>query len=100
MTLDALRTHLVASAIAGPVGTPRANNLDNIRRTIAGDDNVTFGIEFVGEWSFERLFEVMVRKVGINADPSYDGIDTIDPDRTIERLTALRERLRRAASAH
>ncbi|MCU1676744.1 MAG: phosphatase [Frankiales bacterium] len=99
MTVEpaALRKHLVASAIAGEVATTRANNLDNIRRTLDGDENVTFGIEFTAEWSFDRLFEVMVRLVGIHADPSYDGIDTIDPDRTIERLTRMRARLRSAA---
>ena len=100
MTIDPeqLRNHLVAAAIAGAVATPRANNLANIRRTIAGDEKVTFGIDFVGEWTFDRLFEVMVRRVGINGDLSYDGIDTIDPDRTMDRLSALRDRLRMAAS--
>ncbi|MDQ1726654.1 MAG: hypothetical protein QOK14_699 [Frankiaceae bacterium] len=101
MTVDtgALRNHLVASAIAGNVATTRANNLDNIRRTLAGDENVTFGIELVGEWTFERLFEVMVRKCGIHGDPSYEGIDTIDPELTIDRLTAMRDRLRQAADS-
>ncbi len=99
MTVDpeALRTHLVDSAIAGEVATPRANNLDNIRRTVAGDVNVTFGIAFTREWTFESLFALMVRKVGINGDLSYDGIDAIDPDLTMDRLTAMRERLRTAA---
>ena len=92
-----LRAHLVASAIAGNVATSRVNNLDNIRRTLAGDENVTFGIELLGEWSFERLLGVMVARAGIQADPLYDGIDTIDADRTVERLTVMRERLRAAA---
>ena len=99
MTVDSadLRAHLVASAIAGDVATSRANNLDNIRRTLAGDENVTFGIELIGEWSFERLLAVMVAKAGIQADPLYDGIDTIDANRTVERLTVMRARLRAAA---
>jgi hypothetical protein len=99
MTVDpvALRRHLVSSAIAGQVATTRRNNLDNIRRALAGDESVTFGIEFEGDWSFDRLFGVMVHRAGIHADQSYDGIDTIDPDRTVERLTAMRHRLRVAA---
>jgi hypothetical protein len=99
MTVDpaALRRHLVSSAIAGEVATTRLNNLDNIRRTLAGDEAVTFGIELVGDWTFDRLFAVMVDKVGIQADQAYDGIDTIDPDRAMERLTAMRARLRAAA---
>jgi hypothetical protein len=93
-----LRAHLVASAIAGKVATTRGNNIDNIRRTLAGDDNVTFGITLTGDWSFARLLTVMADRVGINPDLAYDGIDTIDPDRTIERLTARRARLRQAAA--
>jgi len=94
---ETLRKHLVATGIAGEVATSRTNNLDNIRRTVAGDANVTFGIAFTREWTFESLFALMVRKVGIQEDQSYDGIDTIDPDRTIDRLAAMRDRLRLAA---
>jgi hypothetical protein len=99
MPIDAatLRQHLVDAAIAGEVATTRANNIGNIRRTLAGDEAVTFGIAFGSDWTFERLFRLMVDRVGIHADPSYDGIDTIDPDRTVDRLSALRDRLRTAA---
>src|SRR4051794_2910416 len=99
MPIDAptLRQHLLDTAIAGEVATTRANNIGNIRRTLAGDEAVTFGIAFGADWTFDRLFRLMVDKVGIHADPSYDGIDSIDPDRTMERLTAMRERLRQAA---
>lgn len=100
MTVSAaeLRAHLVAARIAGSVATTRQNNLGNIRRTLAGDENVTFGVELVGEWSFDRLLAVMAARVGIQPDEAYEGIDTIDPDRTIERLTAMRARLRSAAA--
>ena len=94
-----LRAHLVASAIAGKVATTRGNNIDNIRRTLAGDENVTFGITLEDDWSFARLLAVMATKVGINPHIRYDGIDTIDPDRTIDRLSAMRDRLREAAAA-
>ena len=80
------------------MATTRGNNIDNIRRTLAGDENVTFGITLEGDWPFERLLAVMAAKVGINPNIRYDGIDTIDPDRTIDRLSAMRDRLRTAAA--
>jgi hypothetical protein len=94
---DALRDHLVRARIAGDVATTRRNNIGNLRRALDGDEGVTFGIEFAPDWTFESLLALMADRAGIHSDEAYDGVDTLDPDRTIERLGAMRDRIRRAA---
>ena len=44
-TRDELREHLLRTRIAGPVGTPRASNIGNIRKMLAQDPHYWFGIE-------------------------------------------------------
>ncbi|MDX6287407.1 MAG: hypothetical protein QOG53_2892 [Frankiales bacterium] len=93
-----LREHLVASRIAGEVGTPRENNLRNIGNAARQDPSFTFGLSWDGRWDADAILATMVERAGINADPAYrEGPDTIDPDRTIERLDAMAARLLQAA---
>jgi hypothetical protein len=97
-TRDELREHLVSSRIAGDVATPRASNMRNIGNAARKDPAYTFGVEWDGRWDARAILAVMAERVGINADPSVvSGPDTIDPDRTIERLDAMALRLLRAA---
>lgn len=57
-----------------------------------------FGL-VLGDWTFDEVFALMVKKCGINPDPAYTrGADTIDPDLTIDALDAVAERLAGAAA--
>ncbi|HVE98475.1 MAG TPA: phosphatase [Mycobacteriales bacterium] len=93
-----LREHLVSSRIAGDVGTSRESNLAAMRRLAAGDPSTWFGLPPTAEHSFADVLGIMVARVGVDPDPSHvEGADTIDPERTLDRLAAMRERLERAA---
>lgn len=92
-----MREHLVASRIAGDVATPRESNLRNAHRLAAGDPDVWFGLS-PRPLTVEEVLRCLAERVGISPDPSYTaGADTIDPDRTIERLDAMAARLAAAA---
>ena len=96
----ALRAHLVDARIAGAVDTPRESNLKAIYRLTRYDPHSWFGLRPDGRWTSDALFELMVRRCGIDPDVAHtSGGDTIDPDLTIDALDALRERLLAAASA-
>lgn len=91
-----LREHLVASRIAGDVWTPRDNNLRAMRRLAEGDERSWFGLA-AKPMTFAEVLAVMAARAGVHPDPAYaEGQDTIDPDRTIDRLDAMAERLARA----
>ena len=93
-----LRSHLVASRIAGDVDTPREDNLRNVARMARGEVNYDFGLVPERAWTPEQVLEVMVRLCGVHPDPSYaSGPDTIDPDLTIGALDRWRDRLAKAA---
>ena len=97
-TRDELREHLVASRIAGEVATPRENNLRHIANAARQDPEYTFGLSWDGRWDAAAILATMSERAGISADPTYVvGPDTIDPDRTIERLDAMAARLAQAA---
>lgn len=92
-----LRAHLVQTRIAGDVATPRENNLRAMRRLADGHEPSWFGLA-PKPVTFADVLAVMAERVGVVADPAYvEGPDTIDPDRTVERLDAMAERLARAA---
>ena len=96
-TRSALREHLVASGIAGEVATPRDNNLENYRLLAQGVRHYLFGMEFDDAWSASDVLTLMAKKVGVSPESTHvNGIDTIDPDRTIEALEAVGSRLRLA----
>lgn len=95
-----LREHLIATRIAGNVGTPRENNLRSYRRVAEGIPYHSFGLSFAREWSPAEILEVMARRCGVSPDPRHvEGQDTIDPDRTLAELAAAGEQLRAAAAA-
>jgi hypothetical protein len=94
----ALREHLVASRIAGEVATSREANLANFARFSRREPLYLFGLEPEGDWTQESVLALMVERCGVSPDPRHTyGQDTIDPDRTIERLDAMASRLRQAA---
>lgn len=92
-----LRAHLVHSRIAGPVATPRSTNLGNFARCSARDPVYTFGIEYGGEWTPTAILALMAAKVGVSPDSAFtEGVDTIDPDRTLDALDRMSARIRQA----
>lgn len=89
-----LRDHLIRSRIAGEVATSRENNLANFGRMSARDPLYLFGLDPVGSWSPAEVLELMAERVGVRPEPGYtSGIDTIDPDLTLDRLDAMAARL-------
>jgi hypothetical protein len=93
-----LREQLVRTRIAGAVATPRDNNLTNYRRMSNREPLYLLGLDPEGAWTPADVLGLMAERCGVSADPAYTrGPDTIDPDRTIERLEAMAARLRMAA---
>ncbi|MGQ0465175.1 MAG: phosphatase [Sporichthyaceae bacterium] len=93
-----LREHLIATRIAGPIGTPREVNLRSYGRLHDGIAYHRFGLEFDREWTGEAVLEVMARRCGVSADSTLlEGQDWIEPDRTIDELVAAGDVLRTAA---
>ncbi|MGH3327867.1 MAG: phosphatase [Streptomycetales bacterium] len=93
-----LRAHLLRHRIAGRVATPRENNLRNYRLMSARDPHYLFGLEPEGRWPPEDVLALMADRVGVSPDPAYrSGQDTIDPDRTVDRLDEMAARLGKAA---
>lgn len=97
---DELREHLLASRIAGEVATPRENNLGNYARMSRREPLYLFGLRPRGRWAPDDVLALMAERCGVSADPAHThGQDTIDPDRTLDRLDAMAARLGRAADA-
>lgn len=93
-----LKDHLVAHRIAGRVATPRENNLTNFKRLSQRQPHWMFGMTFHGEWTPNDVLTLMAKKVGVNPDEGYRfGVDTIDPELTLDAIEAMADRLRRAA---
>jgi hypothetical protein len=93
-----LRTHLVESRIAGQVRTTRQDNLRNIGRMLDDAPEYWFGLRRTREWTYDDVFDLMVKACGIHPDPAHvEGDDTIDPDLTVTALTRHRDRLALAA---
>ena len=92
-----MRDHLLAARIAGDVATPRENNVRAMHRLADGDDRAWFGLA-PRPVSFADVLAVMAQRCGVSPDPDRtEGGDTIDPDRTLERLDAMAGRLAAAA---
>jgi hypothetical protein len=97
-TRDQLRAHLVATRLAGDVATTRQNNLENYGRMSRREPLYLLGLRPSGRWSYADVLALMAERCGVVADPDHvSGQDTIDPDRTVERLDAMADRLRLAA---
>ena len=97
-TREELHAYLVSSGIAGQVGTPRENNLTSYSRMSRREPLYLFGLEPEGPWTDADVLALMAERCGVSPDPEHtSGPDTIDPDRTLERLEAMAARLRQAA---
>ncbi|GAB3490738.1 phosphatase [Nocardiopsis coralliicola] len=94
-----LVTHLVRTGIAGHVNTPRQGNLRHYRRLAEHDPYHRFGLTFAREYTADDILALMAKRCGVVADPAHtSGVDTIDPDLTVDALEALADRMARAAA--
>lgn len=94
LSRDQLREHLIRTRIAGDVATPRENNLDHYSSLANGDPYYMLGLTFEQSWSFRDVLALMVKSAGVSADPGHRwGQDTIDPERTIDALDAMADRI-------
>ncbi|OLT26096.1 phosphatase [Nocardiopsis sp. CNR-923] len=97
-TRAGLITYLVRKGIAGHVDTPRQNNLRHYQRLVDGDAYHQFGLTFSHDWTFPEVLALMSKRCGVVADEEHTwGIDTIDPDLTVDALEGVADRLALAA---
>lgn len=93
-THEGLRSHLISSGIAGHVATPREANLTNYLRMSRRDPLYLLGLRPAGAWTPAEVLALMAKRCGVSPDHEHrSGQDTIDADRTIERLDAMAARL-------
>lgn len=94
LSRDELREQLIQTRIAGDVATPRENNLDHYSSLANGDPYYMLGLTFDQPWTFRDVLALMAKAAGVVADPGHRwGQDTIDPDRTIDALDAMADRI-------
>lgn len=99
LSTGALRAHLLAARLAGPVATSREESLRSYRLFAARDPRVLLGLDPEWAWGEGDLLRLMADKCGVSSDPSHvSGPDVIDPERTLGALDAFAERLRAAAA--
>ncbi|MFF4100781.1 phosphatase [Streptomyces sp. NPDC001903] len=100
LSTGALRAHLLAARLAGPVATSREESLRSYRLFAARDPRVLLGLDPDWGWGEGDLLGLMADKCGVSADPAHvRGPDVIDPELTLAGLEAFAERLREAAGA-
>ncbi len=98
LTTGALRAHLLAARLAGPVATSREESLRSYRLFAARDPRMLLGLDPEWSWGCADLLRLMADKCGVSADPRHTtGADVIDPERTLRALDAFAERLADAA---
>ncbi|MFI8438572.1 phosphatase [Streptomyces sp. NPDC079020] len=99
LSTGALRAHLLAARLAGPVATSRENSLRSYRLFAARDPRVTLGLDPEWAWGERDLLRLMADRCGVSDDPAHvSGQDVIDPERTLAGLAAFAERLARAVA--
>ncbi|MFD7258026.1 phosphatase [Streptomyces sp. NPDC059874] len=100
LSTGALRAHLLAARLAGPVATSREESLRSYRLFAARDPRVLLGLDPEWGWGEGDLLRLMADKCGVSSDPAHvSGPDVIDPERTVAALDAFAGRLRAAAGA-
>lgn len=87
MSRDEFAAYLNSARITGEVATPRENNLDHIQGFLDGNEHLEFGVQWTRDWDYDSVFEVMVRRAGLNPDRSHThGQDTIGVEQCISAL--------------
>ncbi|NEA18490.1 phosphatase [Streptomyces halstedii] len=99
LSTGALRAHLLAARLAGPVATTRETSLRSYRLFAARDPRVLLGLDPERAWAEGDLLRLMADRCGVSDDPGrVSGPDVIDPERTLAALDAFAERLAGAAA--
>ncbi|MFF1931495.1 phosphatase [Streptomyces sp. NPDC058228] len=99
LSTGALRAHLLAARLAGPVATSREVSLRSYRLFAARDPRVLLGLNPEWGWEVCDLLRLMADKCGVSDDPAHvSGPDVIDPERTLAGLDAFAERLSNVAA--
>lgn len=99
LSTGALRAHLLAARLAGPVATSREESLRSYRLFAARDPRILLGLDPERGWGQRELLSLMADRCGVSADPRHTtGPDVIDPERTLEALDAFAVRLGEAAA--
>ncbi|WP_031085113.1 phosphatase [Streptomyces sp. NRRL WC-3549] len=99
LSTGALRAHLLAARLAGPVATTRETSLRSYRLFAARDPRVLLGLAPERAWQEADLLRLMADRCGVSDDPGrVTGPDVIDPERTLAALDAFAERLAGAAA--
>ncbi|MCZ7458738.1 phosphatase [Streptomyces sp. WMMC940] len=94
LSRGALRAHLLAAGLAGPVATSRERSLRSYRLFAARDPRATLGLDPERVWSERDLITLMADRCGVSGDPAHvSGQDVIDPERTLSGLDAFAGRL-------
>ncbi|MEV0096422.1 phosphatase [Streptomyces sp. NPDC050738] len=97
LSTGALRAHLLAARLAGPVATSREESLRSYRLFAARDPRVTLGLDPEWGWGERELLRLMADKCGVSGDPEHrSGPDVIDPELTLAGLDAFAGRLAEA----
>lgn len=104
ISLDDIRSSLIAAGIAGPHQShSRHNNISNLRACVAGDPDKSFGLSGLTLHSDQDALDALAELTGCSNDlADLSGYDTIDPDKTVAGIiaaaTRLRDEARRGAS--
>nr|WTB31976.1 phosphatase [Streptomyces sp. NBC_00830] len=99
LSTGALRAHLLAARLAGPVATSREVSLRSYRLFAARDPRVLLGLNPEWGWQECDLLRLMADRCGVSDDPAHvSGPDVIDPERTLAGLDAFAERLSNVAA--
>ncbi len=99
LSTGALRAHLLAARLAGPVATSREVSLRSYRLFAARDPRMLLGLDPQWGWEESDLLRLMADKCGVSDDPAHvSGPDVIDPERTLAGLDAFAERLSNVAA--
>ncbi|WP_405817751.1 phosphatase [Streptomyces sp. NBC_01390] len=94
LSAGALRAHLLAARLAGPVATSREESLRSYRLFAARDPRALIGLDPEQAWQQRDLIGLMADRCGVSPDPQcVSGWDVIDPERTLVALDAFAERL-------
>lgn len=87
MTRHEFAAYLDSARITGDVATPRENNLSHIQGFLDHNEHLEFGVIWSKDWTYDEVFEVMVRRAGLNPDRSHvQGQDTIGAAQCIDAL--------------
>lgn len=93
-----LRTHLIESRLSGETKTPREGVVRNARALAAGDPDKALGLEH-GGLDLDEVMEAVAELCGCSTDQDdTHGPGVIDPDRTLDGVSACAARLRRAVA--